>query len=387
MPSQFFRAVALLAALVVSSGSFSQVPAPQINARAWVLYDYSAQTMLGSENAAQRVEPASLTKLMTAYLVFAALKAKTISETQTVPVSVRAWKAPGSRMFIEPQKPVTVGELLRGMIVVSGNDASVALAELVAGSEEQFAVRMNQQAKALGMKGSNFKNSTGLPDSDHYTTGEDMAVLAAALIREFPEHYALYSMREYKYGEISQPNRNRLLFMDPTVDGVKTGHTEAAGYCLVSSAKRQVGSGANQAERRLISVVLGATGDTARAIESQKLLNHGFLNFDSVKYYQKGQSIAALQVWKGQAKEVKVGFERDFMLTLPKGQIEKIKANLITPKNLTAPLAAGQKVGEVQVMLEGKEIAKVPVHALVAVDQAGLFGRMADTVRMWFNKG
>jgi serine-type D-Ala-D-Ala carboxypeptidase (penicillin-binding protein 5/6) len=385
--STYLLACHAIAAWLLSTHAHAQVPAPQINAKAWVLYDHSAQTTLGSENASQRVEPASLTKLMTAYLVFAALKAKTISEGQAVPVSTRAWKAPGSRMFIEPNKPVTVAELLRGMIIQSGNDASVALAELVAGSEEQFATRMNQQAKALGMKGTNFTNSTGLPDPQHYTTGEDMAVLAAAVIREFPEHYALYAQKEYTYNNISQPNRNRLLFMDPTVDGVKTGHTEAAGYCLVASARRTVGTGANAAERRLISVVLGATGDTARAVESQKLLNHGFLNFDSVRYYQKGQSVATLQVWKGEAKEVKLGFERDLMLTLPKGQLEKVKANLVTPKHLIAPLQMGQKVGEVQVMLDGKEIAKVPLHALAAVPQAGVFSRMVDTVRLWFNKG
>ena len=363
--------------------ALAQVPAPQINAKAWVLYDLTAQTTLGGSNAAERVDPASLTKLMTAYIVFAALKAKTITLEQNVPVSPRAWKAIGSRMFIEPNKPVTVAELLRGMIIQSGNDASIALAELIAGSEEAFAQRMNAEAKRLGLGNTSYKNSTGLPDKDHYTSADDLVKLSGALIREFPDHYALYSQKEYTYNKISQPNRNRLLWMDPHVDGLKTGHTEAAGYCLVASAKR----GEPGKERRLLSVVLGTTGDTARAVESQKLLNHGFLNFDSVRYYTKGQSVATLPVWKGVAKEVKAGFGQELFLTLPKGQIERIKANLITQKPLAAPLTEGQKIGEMQLMLDGKEIGKVPVLALEKVDGAGIFGRAMDSIKLWFEKG
>ena len=241
---------------------------------------------------------------------------------------------------------------------------------------------MNAEAKRLGLTATQYKNATGLPDAAHYTTAQDLLKLATALITDFPEHYALYSQKEYTYNKISQPNRNRLLFMDPTVDGLKTGHTEAAGYCLVASSKRGVAG----KERRLLSVVLGTTGDTARAIESQKLLNHGFLNFDSVKYYDKGQTVATLQVWKGVSKEVKAGFGSEFFLTLPKGQIERVKANLVTQKPLLAPLTEGQKIGEMQVLLDGKEIAKVPVLALEKVEGAGLIGRALDAMRLWFEK-
>lgn len=343
-----------------------------------MLLDVSSGQVLASQGPAERIEPASLTKLMTAYLAFAALKAKTLTLEQAVPVSEKAWKMGGSRMFIEPKKPVTVAELLRGMIVQSGNDACIALAELISGSEEAFAAAMNREAKRLGMKNTNFRNSTGWPDPEHYTTAADLGVLAGAIIRDFPDFYSLYSMKEYTYNNITQSNRNKLLWVDPNVDGMKTGFTDAAGYCLIASAKR--------GPRRLLSVVLGTASEHARATESQKLLNFGFLNYDGVKLYDKGQSIASLEVWKGSSREIKAGFDRELFVTLPKGQADKVKATLLSQKPLLAPIALGQKIGTMKVTVDGRDIAEVPVVALEAVEGAGVFGRAYDTVRLWFTK-
>ena len=380
------RAIAALAvsiaaaatALCITSAHAQTPPAPVINAKSWMLLDVSSGQVLASQSAGERIEPASLTKLMTAYLAFAALKAKTITLEQTVPVSERAWKMGGSRMFIEPKLPVTVAELLRGMIVQSGNDACVALAELIAGSETAFAAAMNREAKRLGLKNTLFKNSTGWPDPEHLTTAEDLSTLAGAIIRDFPEFYSLYSLKDYTYNGITQPNRNKLLWVDPNVDGMKTGHTESAGYCLITSAKR--------GPRRLLTVVLGAASDNARATESQKLLNFGFLNYDGIKLYDKGQSLAQLEVWKGSAREIKVGFDRELFVTLPKGQAGKVKATLVSQKPLIAPVALGQKIGSMKVTVEGRDIAEIPVVALEAVEGAGVFGRAYDTVRLWFAK-
>ena len=369
-------AAALLIALAVPL-SFAQ-QGPVINARAWLLLDLTTGQSLTSQNPGERVDPASLTKLMTAYLTFSALKAKTITLDQSVPVSEKAWKAIGSRMFIEPKKPVTVAELMRGMIVQSGNDACIALAELISGSEEAFATVMNREAQRLGMKNTSFRNSTGLTDAQHYSTADDLSRLAGAIIRDFPEFYALYSLKEYTYNKISQANRNRLLWMDPNVDGMKTGFTEAAGYCLIASAKR--------GPRRLLTVVLGAQSDSARATESQKLLNYGFLNFDAVRMYEKGQGVSTLEVWKGSARELKAGFDRDLYLSVPKGQGDKLKATLVSQKPLIAPIAAGQKIGSMKVTIDGREVADVPVIALEAIEAAGVFGRAVDTVRLWFAK-
>ena len=379
----FFRTFSRFAAalLIAALASFAQAqnpPAPVVNARAWLLIDMSSGQVLASQNPAERVEPASLTKLMTAYLSFSALRAKTITLEQAVPVSEKAWKAIGSRMFIEPRKPVTVAELLRGMIVQSGNDACIALAELISGSEEAFAEAMNREARRLGMKSTSFRNSTGLPDPQHYTTAEDLALLAQAIIRDFPEFYSLYSMKEYSYNNITQSNRNRLLWLDPNVDGMKTGFTDAAGYCLISTAKR--------GPRRLLSVLLGAQSESSRATESQKLLNFGFLNYDAVRLYEKGQSVSALEVWKGSTRELKAGFDRDLFVTVPKGQGERVKATLLAQKPLIAPIAQNQAVGSVKVTIDGREIASFPVRALEAVGTAGVFGRAIDTVRLWFSK-
>jgi D-alanyl-D-alanine carboxypeptidase (penicillin-binding protein 5/6) len=362
--------------LVALSARADTPPPPPIAAKAWLLYDFNAGQVIVGQTPDERVEPASLTKLMTAYLVFDALKKGAIKPDQLVPVSERAWKAGGSRMFIEPRKPVTVDELLRGMIVQSGNDATVALAELVGGSEENFAMLMNREGQRMGLKGSSFANSSGWPDPKHYSTARDLALLAVAVIRDFPEQYGLYAGKEFRYNNITQANRNRLLWIDPTVDGVKTGHTEAAGYCLIASAKR--------GPRRLVSVVLGANSDALRAQESLKLLNYGFQFYDSVRLYEKGQSISALKVWKGTTEDFKAGVTEDLAVIVPKGDAGKLKAELVSQQPLVAPVQAGQKVGVVRVSLDGKPVGEYPAVALEAVPVAGFFGRTWDTMRLWF---
>ncbi len=368
------RSFLFVLSLGLATASFAQSPssafpsAPAIAARSYLLLDYRSQQTLAAQTANDRVEPASLTKLMTAYLTFAALKQKQIQLAQAVPVSERAWKAEGSRMFIEPKKPVTVEELMRGMIVQSGNDACIALAELIAGSEEAFAQMMNAQAQKLGMKNTNFMNATGLPNPQHYSTAQDLALLALAIIRDFPEYHPLYAMKEYRYNNVTQANRNRLLWSDPTVDGMKTGYTENAGYCLITSAKR--------GERRLISVVLGTASESARAAESQKLLNYGFQYYDSVKLYEKNQPIASLNV--------NAGFLSDLYVSLPQGQADKVKANLESRQPLLAPVAAGQQIGVMKLTLDGKPYAELPVVALEDIALAGVFGRGWDSLRLLF---
>ena len=369
--------VCLCAALLALSAHAQIVPpTPAVAARAWLLVDHSSGQPLASMNPDERVEPASLTKLMTAYLAFAALKQGLLKADQQVPVSERAWKAQGSRMFIEPKKPVTVDELIRGMIVQSGNDACIALAEAVAGSEESFVAMMNREAARLGLKNTHFMNATGLPDAQHYSTASDLARLASTLIRDFPEYYPIYSMKEYAYNRITQPNRNRLLWLDPTVDGVKTGHTEAAGYCLIASGKR--------GSRRLLSVVLGANSDSMRAQESLKLLNFGFQAFDAVKLYDKDQALSQPKVFKGAQATVKAGFTEDFVLSLPKGMAEKLKVQLVSVQPLLAPLQRGQRIATLRLTLDDKPWGEYPVVALEDVPVAGVVGRAWDSVRLWF---
>ena len=351
-------------------------PPPPIAAKAWLLYDFTSAQIIASEKPHERVEPASLTKLMTAYLVFSALKQKTLTLEQVVPVSERAWKAAGSRMFIEPGKPVKVDELLHGMIVQSGNDACIALAEAVAGSEEVFVQMMNREAQRLGMKETSFTNASGLPDPKHYSSAHDLGLLAAALIRDFPDYYRLYSLREYRYNNITQQNRNRLLWLDPNVDGMKTGYTENAGFCLIASAKRGT--------RRLLSVVLGAGSDSGRAQESQKLLNYGFQFYDSVKLYDRGQAVSTLEVLKGSENRLKAGFQSDFYVSVPRGLADQLKADLVSMQPLVAPISAGQKVGTVKVTLQNKLLGEYSVVALESVALAGFFGRAWDSMRLWF---
>jgi D-alanyl-D-alanine carboxypeptidase (penicillin-binding protein 5/6) len=357
--------------------ALAQAPQPpQVVGRAWVVADVSSGQILAAEKPDERFEPASLTKLMTAYLVFAAIKDKKLALDEQVTVSEKAWRAPGSRMFIEPRRPVTTDELVRGMIIQSGNDACVALAERIAGSEEAFAGMMNREAERLGMKNSKFMNASGLPDPQHYSTARDLYLLATALIRDFPEPYAqYYSQKEYRYNGITQPNRNRLLWLDTTVDGMKTGFTEAAGYCLVASAKR--------GPRRLLSVLLGSTSEATRAQESQKLLNWGFQFFDAVRLYEGGAAVKEIEVWKGARPVLKAGFRQDLLVTVPKGQADKLKAELLSQSPLIAPVAEGSRVGNLRVALEGKPLGEFPVVALEAVPAAGIFGRAWDTLRLW----
>lgn len=351
-------------------------PAPEIAARAYVLLDFQSGQIVQSFNPDQRVEPASLTKLMTAYLAFTALKQGRLKLNQSLPVSEKAWRAEGSRMFIDPKTPVVVEDLLKGMIVQSGNDACITLAEAIAGTEEGFAELMNREAKRLGMSNTHFMNSTGLPHAQHYSTARDLALLSAALIRDFPEFYPLYSIKEYTYNKITQPNRNRLLWQDPYVDGMKTGHTESAGFCLISSAKR--------GDMRLLSVVLGTDSDNARTAESQKLLNYGFQFYETYRLYQKGQTVATLPVYKGSSNKVKAGFTRDVFLTLPRGHYPQAKATLTSRQPLLAPLATGQAVGTVTIHVEGKPVISYTLQAVEDVKVAGLFGRMWDSVKLWF---
>ena len=373
--------VLLLLLIAVTSASFAQlatlpVPAPTLAAKSYLLLDYHSEQTLASRNPTERIEPASLTKLMTAYITFTALKQKQIQGSQSVPVSERAWKAEGSRMFVEPRRPVTVDELLRGMIVQSGNDASIALAELIAGSEAAFAQTMNREAQRLGMKNTHFVNSTGMPDPQHYSTAYDLALLAIAIIRDFPEYHPLYSLKEYRYNNVTQANRNRLLWSDPTIDGMKTGYTENAGYCLITSAHR--------GERRLISVVLGANSEATRAAESQKLLNYGFQFYDSVKLYEKNQLVTNLEIWKGSTDSVKAGLLADLYVSLPKGQADKLKASVESRQPLLAPVGAGQKIGVMKVTLDGKPYAEIPLVALETVALAGILRRGWDSIRLLF---
>lgn len=370
-------ALALLAPLLaLCPQSIAQVPAPVLAARAWLLIDVGAGQTLASQNAEARVEPASLTKLMTAYIVFTALREKRLALEQVVPVSGRALQAGGSRMFIDPKKPVTAGELIQGMIVQSGNDACIALAEILAGSEEAFVQTMNREAKRLGMNNTQFANASGLPDPQHYSTTRDLATLAGAIIREFPDQYRYYAVREFRYNNITQQNRNRLLWLDPNVDGMKTGYTEGAGYCLIASARR--------GDRRLLSVVMGTNSEAARAQESQKLLNHGFLFFDQVRLYEKGKMVSALPVWKGSENTLRTGVAEDLRISVPKGMGDRLKAEMLSLQPLVAPISAGQRVGTIRVSLDGKPVGEYAAVALENLAVAGFFGRIWDTVRLWF---
>lgn len=368
--------VLLLACLAVSSVSAQQQDI-SVAAKSFMLSDFQTGQVLAGQNVHERIEPASLTKLMTAYVVFSALKQRQIALDQTVPVSESAWRMIGSRMFIEPKKQVTVDELIRGMIVQSGNDACIALAEAVAGSEASFVTIMNNEAKRLGMRNTNFTNTTGLPDSNHYTTAHDLTLLATAIIREFPDFYPLYSLKEYTYNNITQPNRNRLLWIDPHVDGMKTGWTKTAGYCLITSAIRD--------KRRLISVVIGAQSANARSMESQRLLNYGFQFYDTLHLYKKNDSLATIHLWKGTQNELKAGFDRDVFFTLPKGQADKLKATMEYKQPLIAPVQLGQEVGTVKFTLDNKTVEVYPLVALEKVDSASFLGRAWDSVKLLLN--
>jgi len=361
--------------LTINSAYAVTPPPPSLAVKAYLLKDVNSQTVLASSNAEMRVEPASLTKIMTAYLSFKAIKEGKLTLTQTLPISELAAKAEGSRMFVVQNSQVSVDDLLRGMIIQSGNDASITLAEGVAFSEQAFANLMNAEAQRLGMLHTHFINATGLPDPDHYTTAEDLALLATALINDFPEEYKrYYSVKEYTYNNITQSNRNRLLWLDSFVDGMKTGHTESAGYCLISSAKRD--------GIRRIAVVLGAPTDAARATESQKLLNFGFQLFDTTLVYKKNQAIKAIKVWKGSTEMVKPTAAKNFFITLPKGDIKLLKAEVSSMQPLVAPIKKGQTIGKIEFKLNGETVQTLPLVAEKSVEVAGIFGQLLDTIKL-----
>ncbi|MDO9364785.1 MAG: D-alanyl-D-alanine carboxypeptidase family protein [Methylotenera sp.] len=370
-------AVSLLFSQFAHANNTQIAPPPDLAVKAYLLKDFNSGHIIAAQNSNMRVEPASLTKIMTAYLSFKAVKNGHLTLNQTLPVSEAAWKAEGSRMFIEPNKPVTVDELLHGLIIQSGNDASITLAEGIASTEALFSGMMNKEAQRLGMKHTHFMNATGLPDADHYTTAEDLSILATALIHDFPEDYKrLYSVKEYTYNNIKQPNRNRLLWLDPFVDGMKTGHTKSAGYCLISTAKRDT--------TRRIAVVLGAPNDAARATESQKLLNYGFQFFDSTLVYKQGQSISQLKVWKGSENQLASTVASDLYLTLPKGEYANVKAVVSSTQPLIAPIKKGQVIGNVRFTLNGKTIDERALVAAKSIGIAGIFGRAWDSIKLLF---
>ncbi|HRC71190.1 MAG TPA: D-alanyl-D-alanine carboxypeptidase family protein [Candidatus Competibacter sp.] len=351
-------------------------PPPQVPVRGYVLMDYQSGNLLANMKGDERMEPASITKLMTAYVIYKALKSGKIHLDDKVTITERAWKVVGSKMFVKVGTQVPVEDLLMGMVVQSGNDATVALAEHVAGSEETFVKLMNQETERLGLKGSHFTNAPGLPDANHYMSARDIAVLTRALIRDFPEHYARYSVRGFKYNNIEQPNRNRLLFTDSSVDGVKTGHTESAGYCLVSSAKRN--------DTRLIGVVLGATKEKDRFQASEALLNYGFSFFESRKLYDGNTPIATSRIWKGKDNELPLGVTYPLYVTVPKGQAPQVSTTTTVQPKIVAPAQKDQPFGEIVVKLGDQEVSKTPLVALKEVPESGWFGRLLDSILMFF---
>ena len=377
-----FLGATLLAAASLASHAQAPQP-PEIAAKSYLLVDVTAGQTLAAKDADSPVEPASLTKLMSAYLVFDALKAKKITLTQTLPVSQRAWKMPGSRMFIDPKMQVPVEDLINGMIVQSGNDATMALAEGVAGSAERFVQLMNDQAKALGMKGTSYKNVEGLTEAGHTTTARDLALLSTRLLHDFPEYVHYYTIKKYRYPgtpATNDTNRNTLLFRDPTVDGLKTGHTNAAGYCLVATAKRDF---PNLPGRRLLSVVLGAASESARANESQKLLNWGYTAYEGVKLFDAGKPVATPKVWKGKTGELKLGHTEPIVVAVPAGTAAQVKTEIARPEPLIAPFLQGQAVATLKITQGGQPLAEVPLVALEPVEEAGFFGRAWDAMRLW----
>ncbi|MGX9221655.1 D-alanyl-D-alanine carboxypeptidase family protein [Massilia varians] len=373
---------AVAASLLMASASAQTVPAPTVAAKSWLLLDATSGQVIAAQDPDARIEPASLTKVMTAYVTFAALRDKRLTLDTMVNVSVRAWKvdASSSKMFIDPKVPVSVNDLLHGLMIQSGNDAAVALAEAVAGDEGTFVTLMNRESERLGMKNTRWANPHGLPDANNYSTARDLSVMASSVIRDFPEFYKIDSIKQFTYNKITQQNRNRLLWLDPSVDGMKTGHTASSGYSMIASARRPNG---NAGERRLISVVLGTSSDSVRTQESQKLLNWGFQNFDTVKLYSKGQAVSTVPVWKGSESNVKLGFTRDVLVTVPKGVAGKMKPVLERKDPLVAPLARNSQVGTLKMMVDGKPLIALPVVALDEVQEASIFGRAWDSLRLW----
>ena len=373
----------LLLLACVSWAASAQVQPPEVAARAYMLLDVTANQILAAKDIDSPVEPASLTKLMTAYLVFDALKSKKLDLQQRLPVSERAWKMPGSRMFIDPKMQVPVEDLIKGMVVQSGNDATMALAEGVGGTAERFVQMMNVQAKVLGMPATTYKNPEGLTEPGHVTTARDLGTLATRLMRDFPDYVGYYAIKQYRYEGTpasNSTNRNLLLFRDPTVDGLKTGHTNAAGYCLIATAKREfpaVGS------RRLLSIVLGTASDSARANESQKLLNWGYTAYEAVKLFDAGQPVATPDIWKGKESRLKLGRPEAIVVAVPAGSAAKLKTQVARPEPLVAPVGRGQQLGSLKVTLGDQPWLEVPLIALEGVEQAGFVGRAWDAIRLW----
>ncbi|MGC1522204.1 MAG: D-alanyl-D-alanine carboxypeptidase family protein [Steroidobacteraceae bacterium] len=350
---------------------------PQLDARAYILVDYRTDKILAAKDAVARVEPASLTKLMTAYIVFQELAAGKLKLDEQVTVSEHAWRSEGSRTFIELGKPVSVQDLILGMVVQSGNDATIALAERIAGTEDTFAQMMNANAARLGMVGSHFENSSGLPSPQHYTTARDLSLLANAIIREYPQYYKWFSVREFEHNGIKQQNRNGLLEKDPTVDGLKTGHTDSAGFCLVTSSLRN--------GMRLVSVVMGSTSMKARENASAALLNYGFTFYETELIVKGGSVLATAPVWKGQSPSVNLGIKDDFYITLPRGEADAVKTATDVQPRLIAPIAADANLGTLRVLSGSRTVATKPLHPLQPVAVGGWWRRLIDTVRLWFN--
>ncbi len=377
------RLLALLSLALAAGASLAQAPQPpEVAARSWLLLDVNTHQVLGAKDADLPVEPASLTKLMSAYIVFQALKDKRLTLEQTLPVSERAWRTGmtgASRSFLPLNSQVKVDDLLKGMIVQSGNDATVVLAEGLGGSYEQFVAMMNRQVQAFGLKATSFKNPEGLTAPGHTSTARELAVIAERLVRDFPEYLPYYSMKEFTYNKIKQPNRNLLLYRDPTVDGLKTGYTDAAGYCLITTAKRDFPNG----PRRLIAVVLGAASMESRANESQKLLNWGYSAFDAVKLFDANQAVVSPEVWKGKSRNAKLGSAAAVFVNVPKGQGDKLKTDIARTDPLVAPLVKGQVVGTIKVSAGGAPVAEVPLTVLENVETAGILGRAWDSLRLW----
>jgi len=382
--NRFLKTLAALALSAAALASHAQAPQPpEVAAKAYLLMDVTAGQVLAAQEVDTPVEPASLTKLMTAYLVFDALKAKKLTLNQTLPVSERAWKMPGSRMFIDPKMQVPVEDLLKGMIVQSGNDATVALAEGVAGSVERFVQLMNDQAKALGLSNTSYRNPEGLTEAGHTTTARDLATLSTRLLHDFPEYVHYYTIKKYRYPGTpasNDTNRNLLLHRDPTVDGLKTGHTKAAGYCLVATAKRDF---PNVKGRRLLSVVLGASSEAARANESQKLLNWGYTAYEGVKLFDAGQAVASPKVWKGKSSELKLGRTEPVVVAVPTGTAAEVKTEIARPEPLVAPFQKGQAVATLKVTRGDQQLVELPLVALESVEEAGFLGRAWDAMRLW----
>jgi len=381
--SKFCAVIGFLFLQLMVSADAQQPQAPEVAARAYLLLDVSAHQVLAEKGADDPVEPASLTKLMTAYLVFDALRLKKISLNQTFPVSVRAWKVEGSRMFIDPKMQVPIEDLIKGMIVQSGNDATLVLAEGVGGTEEHFVQMMNEQAKLLGMRNTTFKNPEGLPEQGHITTARDLSILATRLMQDFPQFVGYYAIKKYRYPGTpvsNENNRNLLLFRDPSVDGLKTGHTDAAGFCMIATAKRDF---PNLAGRRLLAIVLGAASDVSRANEAQKLLNWGFTPFEGIKLYEAGQVVQAPPVWQGRESTVKLGRSEPIVVAVPSGQAAKIKTEVSRADPLYAPIALGQSVAKLKVKLDEATLLELPLLSLQNVEQSGFVGRTWDSIRLW----